>query len=341
MCAEPPDAATNGRQDQMVHSRRLLISAPCLAGWLRSGPGRAQSWPSAPVRGVVPFAPGSATDTVARIFAEAMRPLLGQPIVIENRAGAGGMLGAELVARAAPDGMTLLFATNSTHAAATALFRRVPFDAERDFAPVSTLASVPLVLCVRSDGPYRSLPDLLGDARSRPERITYAQASASQQVAVEMMNAMAGVRMLMVPYRASPLAAQDLIASRVDLFAADPSVMLPHIQAGTLRALAVTGQQRTMQLPEVPTVAEAANLPGYELFAWFLLAVPAGTPSSVVARLNDAVRAATLMPEVRNRLGSGLGMDVFPSTPEAAAIFIAAETRKWTAAIRAAGIRPE
>jgi len=325
----------------LVRRRSLLACLPGPAALPAIRAAYAQPWPSGPIRGVVPFAPGSATDTVARLFAEAMRPSLGQVIVIENRAGAGGMLGAEFVARATPDGMTVLFGTNSTHAAATALFRRVPFDAERDFTPVSTLASVPLVLCVGKDSRYATLADLLADARARPETITYAQASASQHVAVEMMTAMAGVRMLMVPYRASPLAAQDLIAGRVDLFAADPSVMLSHIQAGSIRALAVTSRVRAPQLPDVPTVAEAANLADYELFAWFLLLCPVGTSAAIVSHLNASVRAAAASPDLQARLSSGLGMAVFPSSPEEAALFIRTETRKWTSAIRSAGIQPE
>lgn len=325
----------------MARRRSLIATTLSVAALQGIHAARAQAWPAGPIRGVVPFAPGSATDTVARLFAEAMRPSFGQPIVVENRAGAGGMLGAEVVARAAPDGMTLLFGTNSTHAAATALFRRVPFDAARDFAPVSTLASVPLVLCVRGDSRHATLAGLLADARARPEAITYAQASASQHVAVEMMASMAGVRMLMVPYRASPLAAQDLIAGRVDLFAADPSVMLPHIQAGTVRGLAVTSSARAVQLPQVPTVAEAGNLAGYELFAWFMLLSPAGTPAVIISRLNAAVRTAAALPDLQSRLTSGLGMSVFPSSPERAATFIATETLKWTSAIRAAGIQPE
>jgi len=270
-----------------------------------------------------------------------MRPTLGHPVVVENRAGAGGMLGAEAVARATPDGMTVLFGTNSTNAAANALFRRVPFDMERAFTPISTLASVPLIAAVKADSPHRTLADLLTAARARPEAITYAQASSSQRVAAEMLASMAGAKMLMVPYRSSPLAVQDLIAGRVDLFVADQAVILPQVQAGALRALGVTTKERSAQLPDVPTIAEAANLPNYELFAWFVLAAPAGTPALPIARLNAAVRAAMEQPELRERLASGLGMAVRPSTPEEAATFVAAETVKWTNAIRAAGIDPE
>ncbi len=319
--------------------RRTLLAAPAA---LATVPAFAQApWPPGPIRGICPFAPGSATDIVARLFADAMRPTLGQPIVIENRAGAGGMLGAEAVARAAPDGMTLLFGTNSTNAAANALFKRVPFDMERAFVPISTLASVPLIVAVKADSPHRTLTDLLTAARARPEAITYAQASSSQRVAAEMLASMAGMKMLMVPYRSSPLAVQDLIAGRVDVFVADQAVILPQVQSGSLRALAVTTRERSAQLPDVPTVGEAGNLPDYELFAWFVLAAPAGTPAPIVTRLNPAVRAARDSPELRERLATGVGMAVRPSTPEEAARFIAAETVKWTNAIRAAGIEPE
>lgn len=323
----------------MLTRRALFAGASVLPVFPR--PTLAQTWPTGPVRGICPFAPGSATDTVARLFADAMRPALGQPIIVENRAGASGLLGAEVLARATPDGMTVLFGTNSTNAAANALFRRVPFDMERAFAPISTLATVPLIVAVKADSPHRTLADLLAAARARPEAISYAQASSSQRVAVEMMAAMAGARLLMVPYRASPLAVQDLLAGRVDLFVADQAVILPQVQAGTLRALAVTTRERSAQLPTTPTVAEAGNLPQYELFAWFCLVAPAGTPAPAIQRLNAAVRAATETPELRDRLATGLGMAVRPSTPEEAASFIVAETRKWTDAIRAAGIEPE
>ncbi len=318
--------------------RRTLLAAATTSLAL---PALAQEWPSGPVRAVVPFAAGSATDIVARLFAERMREVLGQPVVVENRAGASGLIGAEYVARSAPDGMTLLFGTNSTNAAANALFRRVPFDMERDFVPASLLASVPLLVAVPANSPHRTLNDLLAAARARPEAVSFASASSSQRVASEMLAAMAGVRMLHVPYRASPAAVQDLISGRVDVFIADQAVILPPTQGGQLRVLGVTTRTRSPQLPQVPTVAEAANLPNYELFAWFVLAAPAGTPAAVLARLNAAVRHATANPELRQRLEQTLGMSVTPSTQEEAVAFLRSETVKWTNAIRAAGIEPE
>ncbi|UPY39094.1 tripartite tricarboxylate transporter substrate binding protein [Sediminicoccus sp. KRV36] len=318
--------------------RRSLLTAAAIGSAI---PALAQEWPSAPVRAVVPFAAGSATDIVARLFADRMRETLGQPVVVENRAGASGLIGAEFVARAAPDGNTLLFGTNSTNAAANALFRRVPFDMERDFVPASMLASVPLLVAVPANSPHRTLTDLLAAARARPEGVSFASASSSQRVAAEMLASMAGVRMLHVPYRASPAAVQDLIAGRVDLFIADQAVILPPSQSGQLRVLGVTTRARSPQLPDVPTVAEAGNLPNYELFAWFVLAAPAGTPPAHLARLNAAVRQASANPELRQRLEQVLGMTVTPSTQEEAVAFMRSETVKWTNAIRAAGIEPE
>jgi tripartite-type tricarboxylate transporter receptor subunit TctC len=317
--------------------RRALLATPAA---LLAAPALAQTWPAQPVRGIVPFAAGSATDTVARLFAERMRETLGQPVVVENRAGASGLIGAEFVARAPADGYTFLFGTNSTNAAANALFRRVPFDMERDFAPVSLIASVPLLVAVSASSPYRTLADLLNAARARPEALSYAEASSSQRVAAAMLTAQAGVRMLHVPYRSSPNAVQDLISGRVDLFIADQAVILPGVQGGQLRALGITTRTRSAQLPDVAPVAEQ-GLPDYELFAWFALMVPAATPAGPIQRLNAAVRAAAGDATLRERLGSGLGMQLMPSTPEEALAFVRAETVKWTNAIRAAGIEPQ
>ena len=321
-----------------MNRRTLLAALPAAA--LAPRLAAAQAWPSGPVRAIVPFAPGSATDTVGRLLAEGMRATLGQPVVVENRAGANGLIGAEAVARATPDGNTLLVGTNSTNAAARALFRNVPFDMENGFIPVSTIATVPLLVAVKADSPYRTLADLIAAARARPEGITYATASSSQQVAAASLAAQAGVQMLGVPYRSSPLAVQDMLAGRVDLFIADQAVILPQAQAGALRILAVTSGERSAAVPDVPTVREAGGLAEYEVIAWFALFVPAGTPADRVAKLNAATVASLALPEVRQRLGT-FGMNIRPSTPAEAVAFVRAETVKWTNAIRQAGIEPE
>jgi len=322
-----------------MHRRALLAALPAAA--LLPAAAQAQAWPTAPIRAIVPFAPGSATDTVGRLLAEGMRATLGQPVVVENRAGANGLIGAEAVARAAPDGNTLLVGTNSTNAAARALFRNVPFDMENGFAPISTIATVPLLVAVKADSPWRTLADLIAAARARPEGITYATASSSQQVAAASLAAQAGVQMLAVPYRSSPLAVQDMLAGRVDLFIADQAVILPQAQAGALRILAVTSGERSAAVPEVPTVREAAGLPDYEVIAWFCLFAPAGTPAERIALLNRAVQAALATEEMRSRLAGALGMTLRGSSPEEAAAFVRAETIKWTNAIRQAGIEPQ
>ena len=322
-----------------MNRRTLLAALPAAA--LAPRLAAAQAWPSGPVRAIVPFAPGSATDTVGRLLAEGMRATLGQPVVVENRAGANGLIGAEAVARATPDGNTLLVGTNSTNAAARALFRNVPFDMENGFIPVSTIATVPLLVAVKADSPYRTLADLIAAARARPEGITYATASSSQQVAAASLAAQAGVQMLGVPYRSSPLAVQDMLAGRVDLFIADQAVILPQAQAGALRILAVTSAERSAAVPDVPTVREAGNLPDYEVIAWFCLFAPAGTPADRVALLNRAVVAAVAGEEMRSRLVGALGMTMRSSTPEQAAAFVRAETTKWTNAVRQAGIEPQ
>jgi tripartite-type tricarboxylate transporter receptor subunit TctC len=320
-------------------NRRTLLALPAVA--LLPAAAHAQEWPTGPIRAVVPFAPGSATDTVARLLAEKMRESLGQPVVVENRAGANGLIGAEAVARAPADGNTLLVGTNSTNAAARALFRNVPYDMENGFAPISTIATVPLLVAVKADSPYTTLADLIAAARARPEALTYATASSSQQVAAASLATQANVRMLAVPYRSSPLAVQDLISGRVDLFVADQAVILPQARAGALRVLAVTSAERSPSLPDVPTVREAAGLPDYEVIAWFCLFAPAGTPADRIAKLNRAVVAAVNSAEMRERLGAGLGLTLRSSTPEEAAAFVRAETVKWTNAIRAAGIEPQ
>jgi tripartite-type tricarboxylate transporter receptor subunit TctC len=197
------------------------------------------------------------------------------------------------------------------------------------------------LVAVRAESRWQNLAELLAEAKTKPEGITYASASSSQQVSTELMAHMAGVKMLRVPYRSSPLAVQDLLAGRVDLFVADQLVILPQAREGKLRILGITAPQRSAMLPEIPTVAEAGNLPGYQITAWFGLFVPAGTPAIAVSRLNAAVRRAGEQADLRDRLSSGFGMVVATSTPEEAAAFVKTEIQRWTSAIRTAGIEPE
>jgi tripartite-type tricarboxylate transporter receptor subunit TctC len=321
-------------------NRRELLLGAAAAGLVAALPALAQTSPlqGQTIKLIVPFAAGSATDTVARLYAENIARTIGATIVVENRVGANGMIGADAVAKAGPDGLTLLVGTNSTNAAAPALFNRVPFDHQKDFTPISFLGSVPLIVGVPANSPFQTLKDLIAAAKARPGQLNFASASASQRVSTEMLASMAGIKMNMVPYRASPQAVTDLIAARIDLFVADMAVMLPQVQANAIRALAVTSAARVSQLPNIATVEEAGGLKGYELIAWFGLFGPAGLPEPMVASLNAAARRAGQAPEVLQRLGEGLGMSVATSTPGELAQRVREETVKWQKAVDDAGI---
>jgi tripartite-type tricarboxylate transporter receptor subunit TctC len=327
---------------KMTRAKMMALAAACaiLSAFGAARSAEAQPYPSRPIRAIVPFAAGSATDIVARSFADQMSRTLGQTIVIENRPGANGMIGADAVAKAQADGYTILIGTNSTNAAAPALYNNVPFDMHKDFQPVSFLCSVPLIVAVANNTPATTLAELIALAKTRSD-LTFASASASQRVSTEMLLAMTGMKMTHVFYRGGPNAMQDLIAGRVTLFTADLGVMLPQVRAGTVRALAVTSQTRSPQMPDLPTVDEAAGTKGYELIAWFGLFTPAGVPADVVTKLNAAVRQAAGTPEVVNALSTSLGMQIAPSSPEDLAARVRTEAEKWAEAARVAGIEKQ
>lgn len=323
----------------MPIDRRSLLLAAGATALLPAVAGAQTSWPDGrPIKFLVPFAAGSATDTVARLYGDHMGRTLNATIVVENRVGANGLIGADAVAKSQPDGLTILIGTNSTNAAAPALFQRVPFDHQKDFAPISFLASVPLVVGVPANSDLKTLKDLIARAKERPGQLNFASASASQRVSTEMLASMAGIKMTMVPYRASPQAATDLIGGRLDVFVADMALMLPHVQAGTIRALAVTSAGRVSQLPNVPTVEEAGSLKGYELIAWFGAFAPTGTPASVISRLNAAAIEAARSTDLVQKLSEGLGMLVASSTPAELAERVRLESIKWQKAVDDAGI---
>ncbi len=326
----------------MIDRRGVLAGGASLAA-LAAGPAFGQAaWPDGKtVKFIVPFAAGSATDTIARVYADQVAKTIGTSIIVENRAGANGMLGADAVAKSPPDGLTILIGTNSTNAAAPALFKSVPFDHEKDFAPISYLGSVPLLVCVANKHPFRTLPELIAHAKANPGQLNFGSASSSQRVSTEMLMSMGGFKMNLVTYRASPQAVTDLISGQIDVFVADLAVMLPQVQAGAFRALAVTSSKRIPQLPDLPTVEEAAGLRGYELIAWFGAFAPASTPAPVIARLNDAFVKASAAPETLERLGKGLGVTVAGSTPAELAANVKVESAKWAKAVADAGIEKQ
>ena len=318
-----------------------MLPATLLAASLFGGAAAwAQSFPSKPIRAVVPFAAGSATDQIARAFADKMAQTLGQAIVIDNKPGANGMLGADIVAKAPADGYTLLVGTNSTNAALKFLIRKLPYNQDTAFAPVGYIGSVPLMIAVNNEVPARTLKEFVDLARARPGQVSFAFASTSQQVSSEMLASMAGIRMNAIPYKSGPAAMTDLIGGQVMMFSADFAVTVPQHKAGKIRGLAVTSAKRAPAVPELPTVNEALGLKDYELIAYFAIFAPAGTPVAVIARLNQAINLAAGSKDIQDRF-EPQGLVVDPGTPEALAQRNQAETLKWEKAIRDAKIEPQ
>ena len=301
---------------------------------------QAQDYPNKPIKAVVPFAAGSATDQIGRAFAQKMSDTLGQAVVVENKAGVNGMLGADAVAKATPDGYTILIGTNSTNAALKSLMKKLPYDQDTAFAPVAYMGSVPLIVAVNNDVPVRTLRELTELARAKPTVLTYASASTSQRVSTEMLSSMAGIQMTYVPYKSGPAAMTDLIAGQVNLFTADFAVMLPQVKGGKVRGLAVTSSQRSKAVPDLPTVNEALGLKDYELIAFFAIYAPAGTPADAIQKLNRAANAAAVDKDLLERF-SALGFETAPASPDALGQRTATETIKWAKAIREAKIETE
>lgn len=300
----------------------------------------AQAYPNKPIKAVVPFAAGSATDQIGRAFAQKMSETLGQPIVVENKAGVNGMLGADMVAKSAPDGYTILVGTNSTNAALKSLMKKLPYDQDTAFTPVAYMGSVPLIMAVNNDVPAKTLKELVDMAKAKPTHITFASVSTSQLVSTEMMAGMAGIQLTNVPYKSGPAAMTDLIGGQVNMFSADFAVMLPQVKAGKVRGLAVTSAKRSAAVPELPTVNEALGLKDYELIAYFAVYAPAGTPADIVTKLNQAVNAAANSKDIQEKF-AGIGFAVQPGTPEDLAKRGASETAKWAKAIKDAKIEAQ
>ena len=323
-------------------ARRLALLGALAAALTLAQPltASAQAWPSKPIKAIVPFAAGSATDQIGRAFAGKMSEAIGQPIVIENRPGVNGMLGADAVAKSPADGYTILFGTNSTNAALKSLMKKLPYDQDTAFAPVAFLGAVPLIVGVRADSPYKTLPELIAAAKANPGKMTFASASTSQRVSSEMLFAMTGAKLTYVPYKSGPAAMTDLIGGQVDVFTADFAVMLPQVKGGKVRGLAVTSTQRSKAIAELPTVNEAMSLKEYELIAYFALFAPAGTPAEIVDKLNRAANAAANDKEILEKFSS-LGFETAPGSPQALADRSRTETAKWARAIKEAGIQPE
>jgi tripartite-type tricarboxylate transporter receptor subunit TctC len=324
----------------MKNIRIVGLLAALLGLGLITAPAHAQSYPNKPIKAIVPFAAGSATDQIGRAFAQKMSEILGQPIVVDNKAGVNGMLGADAVAKSAPDGYTLLIGTNSTNAALKSLMKKLPYDQDTAFAPVGYLGSVPLIVAVNNDVPVKNLKELVELAKAKPTHVTFASASTSQLVSTEVLANMAGIQMTHVPYKSGPAAMTDLMGGQVNLFTADFAVTLPQVKAGKIRGLAVTSTQRSKAIPELPTVNEALGLKDYELIAYFAIFAPAGTPQDIIQKLNAAINTAAADKGILERFAA-LGFETAPASPEALAQRSKAETAKWAKAIRDAKIEAQ
>jgi tripartite-type tricarboxylate transporter receptor subunit TctC len=323
--------------------RRLATAVVTLAALALALPVSAQSaWPSKPVRIVVPFAPGGTTDLLARALAPEFSKAFGQQFVVENRAGAGGNIGADVVAKSAPDGHTLLMGTVGTHGINKSLYSKMPFDPQRDFAPITLVAGVPNVMVMNAEKAkargINSVQDFIRYAKANPGKVNMASSGngTSIHLAGELFKSMAGVYMTHFPYSGSGPALLGLLGGDMDVMFDNLPSSMPHIKAGKLKALAVTSSERSAALPDVPTVEQAAGLKGFEASSWFGLLAPAGTPPDIVNRLQQETAKALNVPAIKERL---LAQGAIPSgnSPSEFAKKIDAEIRKWGPVVKTAG----
>jgi tripartite-type tricarboxylate transporter receptor subunit TctC len=299
---------------------------------------RAQDWPARPIRIVVPFPAGSATDLIARLVGKDMSETLNQAVVIENKPGAGGAIGADQVAHSAPDGYALLLASNTQYAANVSLYKKLSYDPAKDFAPVARLSTQPTALLVRPDFPARTLAEFVSYAKARPGKLSGGYGSASAQVAVARLEKLAGLDVLEVPYKGIPLAVADVIGGTIDFTFGDMGSALAQTEGGKMRALVVTSAARSPLRPDWPAAAETYK--GFEVVGWHALAAPAGTPPAIVQKLQDAALKAVAKPQVIESLAK-LGVDPAPLPAAQLGSFITSEIARWADMIKEAGIPAE
>jgi tripartite-type tricarboxylate transporter receptor subunit TctC len=301
----------------------------------------AQSFPTKPIRWVVPFAPGGSTDTLARTLAVKLSDALGQQVVVDNRPGASGNIGMEIVARAPADGHTILLGYIANVAIAPSLYEKLPFDPVKDYEPITLLATSPNVLVAHPTVAAKNLKELIALAKSQPGKLNYASASIASvgHLTGELLNDLAGIKMTHVAYKGSGQAVTDLLGGHIQLMFSGFSSTLPHIKSGKLRALAQTGEKRSPALPDVPTIAES-GFPNFEATAWYGVHAPAKTPKPIVNRLNAEIVKALKLSDVSERLGS-LGFEIAATTPEHYGNYIRSEIKKWAKVVKASGAKPE
>jgi tripartite-type tricarboxylate transporter receptor subunit TctC len=308
----------------------------CLA---LAGSAGAQDYPNQPVKVVVPFPAGGGTDALGRWFAKGLESKLGQPFVVENRAGSGTTLGAGFVARSTPDGYTIMLGTSSTYAIAPNVYKKVPFDPTKDFAPIALVAEVPFVLVVHPSLPVKSVAELVALVKSKPGAMSYASAGIGTQhhVNAELLKTLTGIQMTHVPYRGGGPALSDVVAGHVPIYFGDVSTVMPLARAGKVRALALTISQRIDAFPDVPTMHEA-GITNYNASAWQAFVAPAGTPAPIIARLNQALVEVVKSPETQKRFRD-LGLRPLTSTPDELGAHMRSEIVRWGKVVEAAGAK--
>ena len=323
-------------------TRRFALSAAACtalagAGLLGSGAAMAQAYPSKPVTIVVPFAAGGTTDILARIIGQALTAELGQSVVVDNRAGAGGNIGGQAAAKATPDGHTLFMGTVGTHAINASLYKKMPFDPVKDFAPLTRVANVPNLLVANPAQPYKSVKDLIAYAKANPGKVNFGSSGngSSIHLSGELFKSLAKVDMQHVPYKGSAPAVTDLLGNQIGIMFDNMPSAIQHVRSGKLVPLAVTTAKRSPELPSVPTIAEAGVL-GYEATSWFGMFAPAGTPAPVLAKLNAAIVKVLAQPDVKKKINEQ-GAEVYSETPEQFAAFIQAESVKWGKVVKESG----
>jgi tripartite-type tricarboxylate transporter receptor subunit TctC len=296
-------------------------------------------YPSQSIKFVVPFAAGSATDTLARLLGHRVTATLGQNVVIENIAGGSGVIAAQAVVRSAPDGHTVFITSNTTHASNQSLLKKVPYDAIADFEPISKLGTITLALVGHPSVPANDVKSLIAYAKANPGKLSFGSGSTSSRIAGELLKTLAGIDMLHVPYKSNPQVVTDLLGGQISLFFGDVSTSLPPVRAGKLKGFAVSSLTRSSLAPDLPTLNEA-GIPGYDLTAWFAAFVPAKTPKPVVDKLNAALREALADKEVAAKLLAA-GIEPAASSPDELKAFVMSETKKWAKIVADAKIEPE
>ena len=320
----------------MIRVSRLTCAIGALL--LASGVG-AQDYPTKPITFVVPFAAGSATDQLARALGQSVSEQGKQAVVVDNKPGASGFLAAQFVAKASPDGHTVLITTNTTHAANEHLYKSMPYDPVKDFAPVTLLGKGGQIMIVNPKVQAKTVGEFLALAKKNPGKLSFGSGSSSSRIAGELLQQMAGIELLHIPYKSNPLAITDLLGGQIDMMITDTATGLPQVKGGKVRALGVTARTRTPLAPDIPTIDEA-GVKGYEMGYWFAAYVPAKTPPATVARLQKMLVAATKSASAK-AFYENTGTEIVTSTPEELAKFQSAESQKWGRIIKAAKIEPE